>query len=500
MCGIVGLAQVEGEVSVSLYEALLMLQHRGQDAAGMVTLDQDGHFFDRKKNGLVADVFAERHLAKLKGPQGLGHVRYPTAGTDSVREAHPFFVNAPFGIFLVHNGNLTNTKNLRQLAQARQRRHFRTGSDSEVLLALLADEIQQHYATRPDAQKRAALFGGIQGLMRQAQGAYSAIALVDTVGLVAFRDPHGIRPLSLGRRKAACGAYEYAFASETIAFETLGYALVRDIAPGEAVLVDRDGRLHQQQLVPGNLRPCIFEYIYLARPDSRLSQISVYEFQRACGRKLARRVSEMGWDMDVVVPVPDGARPAALEAARRLNLDYGEGLIKNRYVGRTFLMPSQDAREKSVKRKLNANPAVLKGRNILLIDDSIVRGTTMRKIIDLCRNAGATKVYVASASPPVRYPSIYGVDLPTQQEFVAANLKIAEICDELDADGLLYQSLEDLLACGQELNPTIQGFEDSVFSGSYIGAEVDAAYLKDLAQNRGAGRSVQRRLPLNAAC
>lgn len=496
MCGIVGLAQVEGDVSVSLYEAMLMLQHRGQDAAGMVTLGDDGHFSERKKNGLVADVFAQRHLAKLKGTQGLGHVRYPTAGTDSAREAQPFFVNAPFGIFLVHNGNLTNTKDLRQLAQARQRRHFRTASDTEVLLALLADEIQQHYAVSPGSRKRAAMFAGIQGLMKQAHGAYSAIALVDTVGLVGFRDPHGIRPLSLGQRKTASGKYEYAFASETIAFEALGYELVRDIEPGEAMLIDRDGNLHKKQLVPSRLRPCIFEYIYLARPDSRLSDISVYEFQKACGRKLASRVAEMGWDIDVIVPVPDGARPAAMEAARRLNLDYGEGLIKNRYVGRTFIMPNQDAREKSVKRKLNANPAVLKGRNILLIDDSIVRGTTMRKIIDLCRSAGSTKVYVASASPPVRYPNIYGVDLPTRQEFVAADLEVSEICEELGADGLLYQSLEDLRACGHELNPNIDGFEDSVFSGTYLEAQVDAAYLEDLAQNRGAGREVQRRLPL----
>ena len=496
MCGIVGLALDQGAVAVSLYEALLMLQHRGQDAAGMVTLNQ-GQFFERKKNGLVSDVFGQRHFPRLPGPMGLGHVRYPTAGTLSAREAQPFFVGAPFGIFLVHNGNLTNTAELRLLAQTRQRRHFRTSSDTEVLLATLADEILAHYADNPDARKIEATFGGLSRLMKRAEGAYSALALIDSVGLVGFRDANGIRPLALGHRVGVSGRDEYALASETIAFEALGFETVRDIAPGEAVVIDKDGVLHSRQLVEATLRPCVFEYIYLARPDSVQSGISVYEFQKACGRKLAAQIKDSGWDIDVIVPVPDGARPAAMEAGRQLNIDYGEGLIKNRYVGRTFIMPTQDAREKSVRRKLNANPAVLKGRNVLLIDDSIVRGTTMRKIIDLCRTGGASKVYVASASPPVRYPNVYGVDLPTCDEFVADTLSIAEIREELGADGLIYQSLEDLTACGHELSATFEGFEDSVFSGTYLHAGVDRAYLEGLAnQGRGAARSVQRRLPL----
>ena len=472
-----------------------MLQHRGQDAAGIVTL-ANGQFHERKKNGLVTDVFSQRHIDKLTGNHGLGHVRYPTAGTPSAREAQPFFTNAPFGIFLVHNGNLTNTEALRALTQTRQRRHFRTGSDTEVLLALLADEVQQYFTANPEARKREALFGGLTGLMKEAKGSYSALALIDSVGLVAFRDPYGVRPLSLGQRPGRAGGMDYAFASESIAFEALGYDLVRDVAPGEAILIDHEGKMHSQQLMPGCLRPCIFEYIYLARPDSRLSGVSVYEFQRACGHKLAEQVRRKDWAIDVVVPVPDGARPAAMEAARCLSLDYGEGLIKNRYVGRTFIMPDQDARERSVRRKLNANPAVLKGRNILLVDDSIVRGTTMRKIIDLCRQAGATRVYVASASPPLRYPNVYGVDLPTRDEFVASGLNLEEICEELGADGLLYQSLDDLRACGQELNPAIEAFEDSVFSGAYLDASVDDIYLQNLAKARGARRAVQRRLPL----
>ena len=505
MCGIVGLALHPNDPShggsaaaLSLYEALLMLQHRGQDAAGMVTLDKN-QFYERKKNGLVSDVFGQQHFPRLPGLMGLGHVRYPTAGSLSAREAQPFFVGAPFGIFLVHNGNLTNTAALRLLAQTRQRRHFRTGSDTEVLLASLADEIQAHYSEHPEARKIEATFGGIGRLMAHAEGAYSALALMDTVGLVGFRDPHGIRPLSIGYKKTKSGHLDYALASETIAFETLGFTALRDVAPGEAVVIDRQGQLHSRQLAPARLRPCVFEYIYLARPDSVQSGISVYEFQKACGRKLAQQIRDSGWDVDVIVPVPDGARPAAMEAARQLSIDYGEGLIKNRYVGRTFIMPTQDAREKSVRRKLNANPAVLKGRKILLIDDSIVRGTTMRKIINLCRNAGATHVYVASASPPVRFPNVYGVDLPTVEEFVAADLEIADIGAELGADGLLYQTLEDLIACGRELNPALEGFEDSVFSGIYLHKGVDAAYLSGLAtQGRGARRSVQRRLPLPA--
>ncbi len=495
MCGIVGLALSEDAAAPRLYEALLMLQHRGQDAAGMVTL-AGNQFHERKKNGLVSDVFAQRHLGKLPGALGLGHVRYPTAGTLSAREAQPFFVNAPFGIFLVHNGNLTNAAALRALAQTRQRRHFRTTSDTEALLALLADEIQLHYTAYPKARKHDAIFGGLTALMARATGTYAALALIDTVGLVAFRDPYGVRPLSLGRRLTAAGNWDYAFASEPIAFEALGFDLVRDVAPGEAILIDKEGGMRAEQLAEGSLKPCIFEYIYLARPDSRLSGISVYEFQRACGHKLAERVRKQPWEIDVVVPVPDGARPAAMEVARRLGVDYGEGLIKNRYVGRTFLMPDQVSREKSVKRKLNANPAVLKDRRILLIDDSIVRGTTMRKIIYLCRAAGARRVYVASASPPVRHPNVYGVDLPSRHEFVAAYLTEAEICEELDADGLIYQTLADLRACGSELNPAIGDFEDSVFSENYLPGSVDAAYLQELQTGRGAGRQVQGRLRL----
>eukprot|EP00887_Chlorella_sp_A99_P005217 scaffold1.g5217.t1 len=439
MCGIIGVFKHEGEANVELYEGLLMLQHRGQDSAGMVTTNGQ-KFFEYKSNGLVKDVFnSQDKLDKLRGAVGIGHVRYPTAGTASAQEAQPFFVNSPLGIYLIHNGNLTNTDQLRTLLNSSTsyfNRHLRTDSDSEVLLNVLADEIHRAHqrclledACDPNRVKRDLVFEAGAATMQLLKGAYSCIALVKGVGLVAFRDPHGIRPLVLGRRAGRRGEQEYCVASEDCAFGPIGYERVRDIAPGEMVIITEEGNLVSKQVAePQRAAPCIFEYIYLARPDSVLNDIPVYNFQLGLGTRLARRIKERGWDVDLVCPVPDGSRPAAIQISAELGLPYREGLVKNRYVGRTFIMPDQRLREMSVRRKLNAMPVVFAGKSVLLVDDSIVRGTTMSQIVDMVRRAGARKVYLASASPPVRYPNVYGVDLPTRTEFVAHGLDEEEIC------------------------------------------------------------------------
>lgn len=500
MCGIIGVFKHEGEANVELYEGLLMLQHRGQDSAGMVTTNGQ-KFFEYKSNGLVKDVFnSQDKLDKLRGAVGIGHVRYPTAGTASAQEAQPFFVNSPLGIYLIHNGNLTNTDQLRTLLNSSTsyfNRHLRTDSDSEVLLNVLADEIHRAHqrclledACDPNRVKRDLVFEAGAATMQLLKGAYSCIALVKGVGLVAFRDPHGIRPLVLGRRAGRRGE-EYCVASEDCAFGPIGYERVRDIAPGEMVIITEEGNLVSKQVAePQRAAPCIFEYIYLARPDSVLNDIPVYNFQLGLGTRLARRIKERGWDVDLVCPVPDGSRPAAIQISAELGLPYREGLVKNRYVGRTFIMPDQRLREMSVRRKLNAMPVVFAGKSVLLVDDSIVRGTTMSQIVDMVRRAGARKVYLASASPPVRYPNVYGVDLPTRTEFVAHGLDEEEICKVLGADGLIYQSVEDLVGCGRELNPALQEFDDSCFTGKYVTGDINEAYMRNLEeQGRGRGRS-----------
>ncbi|KAK9789949.1 hypothetical protein WJX73_008712 [Symbiochloris irregularis] len=489
-CGILGIFKHQGDASAEIYEGLLMLQHRGQDSAGMVTTDGE-RFREHKDNGLVREVFQkQRTLSNLAGSSGIGHVRYPTAGSLTAQEAQPFFVNSPLGIYLIHNGNLTNPEPLRARLSSSQSyfsRHLRTESDSEVLLNIWADEIHrahQRYqssgGTDPGAKKADFVLEAGEAMMKLLEGAYSCISLVKDVGLVAFRDPHGIRPLVLGKRHSRHGD-EWCVASEDCAFGPIGFERVRDVQPGEMIIIDKNGQLTSRQCARGGwVCPCIFEYIYLARPDSVLNNISVYNFQLGLGTRLARRILDTQWKIDCVVPVPDGSRPAAIQISAVLGLPYREGLVKNRYVGRTFIMPDQRIRELSVRRKLNAMPTVFAGKNVLLVDDSIVRGTTMRQIVGMVRKAGAKKVYLASASPPVRWPNVYGVDMPTRKEFVACDLDENQICQVLGADGLLYQTLEDLLSVGQELNPAVRNFEASCFTGKYITAGVDSDYLAGL--------------------
>jgi amidophosphoribosyltransferase len=502
MCGIIGVYKSEGPANVEIYEGLLMLQHRGQDSAGVVTTDYD-KFFEFKANGLVKDVFSSQStLDKLVGSTGIGHVRYPTAGSSSAQEAQPFFVNSPLGIYLIHNGNLTNTAALRGALESSTsffNRHLRTSSDSEVLLNVLADEIHRAHqrclaeeSCDPNTTKQSLVFEAGEATMRMLEGAYSCICLVKGVGLVAFRDPHGIRPLVLGRRRNAEGAHDWCVASEDCAFGPIGFERVRDVRPGEMLVITDEGELVSRQCVPAAApAPCIFEYIYLSRPDSVLNDIPVYTFQLGLGTRLAAAIQARGWDIDLVCPVPDGSRPAAIQISAELALPYREGLVKNRYVGRTFIMPDQRMREVSVRRKLNAMPAVFAGKSVLLVDDSIVRGTTMSQIVDMVRRAGAAKVYLASASPPVRYPNVYGVDMPSRQEFVAHGLSEDEICAVLGADGLVYQTVEDLVAVGKELNPAIERFDDSCFTGRYVTGGIDEEYLRVLEES-GRGKSRKR--------
>lgn len=504
MCGIIGIFKTEGNANVELYEGLLMLQHRGQDSAGMVTTDWT-KFKEYKANGLVKDVFQDQKtLDKLQGSVGIGHVRYPTAGSASAQEAQPFFVNSPLGIYLIHNGNLTNTEELRDMLESSDsffNRHMRTDSDSEVLLNILADEIHRAHQRcvrdgkhDPNDLKLKFLLEAGESTMKLLRGAYSCITLVKGVGLMAFRDPHGIRPLVLGRRPGTDGD-DWCIASEDCAFGPIGFERVRDVRPGEMVVITPDGKLVSHQCVEGETNPCIFEYIYLARPDSVLNNIPVYNFQLGLGTRLADRIRQKGWDIDVVVPVPDGSRPSAIQVSSELGLPYREGLVKNRYVGRTFIMPTQKLREMSVRRKLNAMPAVFEGKKVLLIDDSIVRGTTMRQIVDMVRRAGAKKVYLASASPPVKYPNVYGVDMPTRKEFVAHDLTVEDVRQVLGADGLVYQDLEDMISVGKDINPNIRRFDASCFNGEYVTGDIDDQYLEVLEQTgRGATRTRGARL------
>jgi amidophosphoribosyltransferase len=478
MCGIIGIQTQSTPVFPELYDGLLMLQHRGQDAAGIVTFDQK-KFHEKKEEGLVKDVFKQNDALNLTGNMGLGHVRYPTAGTLSVKEAQPFFVNAPFGIFLVHNGNLTNTQFLRKKLQNKYRRHLRTESDSEILLNVFSDQIYNTFKNNESISNEDAVFEGAKKTINKIKGAYSVLTVIDKVGLFGFRDPFAIRPLVLGKRTTSKGD-EYALASEDVAFIPLGFEKIRDIKPGEAVLITPAGQLIERQLVKGQLSPCIFEYVYLARPDSMLDNISVYKTQLRLGQKLAKQIKESNLEIDSIIPVPDSARPVALELSKETGIKYREGLVKNRYVGRTFIMPGQELREKSVKRKLNTIPLEFKNRNILLVDDSIVRGTTMRKIIEMCRKAGANKVYVASAAPPVRYSNVYGIDMPTKKELLAAGLTIPEIEKAIGADKLFYQKLEDLIDAAHQGNKEITIFEDSCFSGNYITNDITPEYLEEL--------------------
>lgn len=485
MCGIVGM--VGGvEVAPILHEALNILQHRGQDAAGILT-DDEGHFHLRRGNGLVRDVFPPGSLDTLRGRVGLGHVRYPTAGTTDASEAQPFTTNAPYGIGLVHNGNLTNAEALRTLLFREDRRHLNTLSDSEVLLNVLAHELQVHGGMDLAARE---VFAAVATLHRRCHGAYAALALIAGVGLLAFRDPYGIRPLVWGVREQG-GRREHLFASESVALDVLGFRLVRDLAPGEAVLVSPDGSaVHEICALATQRAPCLFEYVYLARPDSLIEGVSVHKARLRMGERLAEKILRVGFprDIDVVIPIPDTSRMSALQLANCLGLKYREGFIKNRYVGRTFIMPEQDLRRRSVRRKLNPIALEFQGRNVLLVDDSIVRGTTSREIVAMARQAGARKVYFASAAPPVRYPNVYGIDMPAREELVAADRSEEDVARFIGADALIYQDLADLIEAVRAGNPALERFEDSCFSGRYVTGDVTPDYLEDLARTRRGGK------------
>ena len=483
MCGIVGIVS-NHSVNEQIYDALTAVQHRGQDAAGMTTTDGK-ILYSRKDNGLVRDVFQQHHMQTLVGNVGIGHVRYPTAGSASSAEAQPMYVNSPYGITLAHNGNLTNAESLQaELFQA-DLRHLNTKSDSEVLLNVFAHELQRQHAHQPDPDD---IFAAVEGVHRRCRGAYAAIAMIIGSGIVGFRDPCGIRPLIFGRREYD-GGFEYMIASESVALDILGFEIVRDVAPGEAVYVDNHGELHTRVCTKDTkLTPCIFEYVYLARPDSILDDVSVYKSRLRQGDLLAQRILKryLGnqHDIDVVVPIPDTGRTAALPLAHQLDVKYREGFIKNRYIGRTFIMPGQSQRRKSVRQKLNIIELEFKGKNVLLVDDSIVRGTTIQQIIRMARNAGANKVYVASAAPAVRHPNVYGIDMPVRDELVAHERTEDEIATLIGADWLVYQTIEDLVMSAKEGNPVIESFECSVFDGKYVTGDIDEVYLERLSLAR----------------
>jgi amidophosphoribosyltransferase len=490
MCGIVGIVG-NSAVAPSLYDALTMLQHRGQDAAGIATLEGQ-QIRLHKDSGLVRDVFGPAEMKRLKGRVGIGHVRYPTAGMDDSSEAQPFYVNSPYGITLGHNGNLINTEELTQELFDSDRRHLNTRSDSEVLLNILAHSLQNQNSS---ILSPADIFDAVDEVYSRCRGAYSAIALVSGHGLLAFRDPFGIRPMVLGYRDNSKGR-EFVVASESVALDALGFELIRDVKPGEAVFITLDGELHSRvSSLARELTPCIFEFVYFARPDSLLDDISVYKARLRMGQALARKILRERPDhgIDVVIPVPDTSRTAALPLAYDLDVKYREGFIKNRYIGRTFIMPGQKARKKSVKQKLNAIDLEFRNKNVLIVDDSIVRGTTSKKIIQMAREAGARKVYFASASPPVRYPNIYGIDMPAPSELVASGREIAEIEKSLGADWLIYQDLDDLIEACREGNEKILRFDTSCFSAEYV-TGVKEGYLEKLELQRSDKARKKRRI------
>jgi amidophosphoribosyltransferase len=479
MCGIAGIVSQGPVVSSDLFDALTMLQHRGQDAAGIIT-NEAHRLYLRKENGLVRDVFnSDEHMLQLRGNMGIGHVRYPTAGRATSAEAQPFYTNTPFGISLSHNGNLTNAEELKQELFLQDRRHLNTESDSEVLLNVFAHELLQRGVLRltPDD-----IFAAVSGVHQRCRGAYACVALITGYGVVGFRDPFGIRPAVYGVRETAKGP-DYMIASESVALDALGYEKIGDIAPGEAVLITLDGKLHKRQCAANPIySPCIFEHIYLARPDSVMDKIYVYKARLRMGVKLAEKILR-DWpdhDIDVVIPIPDTSRVAGAELAMRLGVHYREGFVKNRYIGRTFIMPGQAQRKKSVRQKLNPVDLEFRGKNVLLVDDSIVRGTTSREIIDMARESGAKKVYFASASPPVRYPNVYGIDMPTSSELLAHGRSVDQLEKLLGADRLIYQDLPDLVEAVRAGNPNITRFDCSVFTGDYITQDVTTEYLNQL--------------------
>ena len=495
MCGIIGIVG-KNPVNQLLYDGLLVLQHRGQDAAGIVTCDGNT-FHMHKSNGLVKDVFQTRHMRSLIGHAGIAHVRYPTAGSSSAAEAQPFYVNSPFGIVLGHNGNLTNSAQLKQEMFRQDLRHINTSSDSEVLLNVLAHEVEK--TSQNAALNTDMVFDAVAGVHRRCKGAYAVVAMIANFGLLAFRDPFGIRPLVIGKSESEKGI-EYIVASESVALDVLGFQLIRDIAPGEAVFIDMEGNLFSRQCAENpKLTPCIFEYVYLARPDSVIDGVSVYQTRLDMGTSLAEKIKREWPDIkiDVVIPIPDTSRPSALQVGITLGLDYREGFIKNRYIGRTFIMPGQALRKKSVRQKLNPIGIEFKGKNVLLVDDSIVRGTTSQQIVQMARDAGANKVYFASAAPPVRYPNVYGIDMPSRDELLATDRTDDEICKEIGADALIYQDLDALVRDIGLSNSEIKAFDCSCFDGKYVTGDIDEAYLANIEAARGDVN--QQKKPANAS-
>ena len=477
MCGIVGIV-AKSYVNQEIYDALTFLQHRGQDAAGIVTC-HDGRFFLRKDNGLVRDVFRTRHMRRLVGNMGIGHVRYPTAGSASAAEAQPFYVNSPYGIALAHNGNLTNTVELSKSIFKSDLRHINTNSDSEVLLNVFAHELQRLGQLVPSEED---IFYVVRQLHRRCLGGYAVIAMITGIGIMGMRDPFGIRPLCYGKRESAQGT-EYMVASESVALDSAGYTMVRDLAPGECIYITEAGEVFTRQCAETPvLSPCLFEYVYLARPDSVMDGISVYKARLKMGEYLADQILR-DWpdhDIDVVIPIPDTSRTSAVELANKLGVKLREGYIKNRYIGRTFIMPGQTQRQKSVRQKLNPIELEFRGKNVLLVDDSIVRGTTSTLIIEMAREMGAKKVYFASAAPAVRFPNVYGIDMPSVDELVAHGRTDAEVGDMIGADRMIYQDLEDLIRSTQGGGSDIASFDCSVFDGNYVTGDIDDVYLAGL--------------------
>ncbi len=475
MCGIAGIIAHQN-VNHDLYDALTVLQHRGQDAAGIVTCE-DGRFYLRKENGLARDVFSTDQMLRLRGNMGIAHVRYPTAGCTSSAEAQPFYVNSPFGITLAHNGNLTNTEQLKQELYIEDQRHINTGSDSEILLNVFAHELQQLGKLRitPDD-----VFAAVTQVYKRCRGAYAVVAMISGFGILAFRDPNGIRPLVFGSRSSEQGD-DVMVASENVALDVLDFEMIRDVEPGEAIFIENSGKIHTKTCADKTDHcPCIFEYVYFARPDSIIDDISVYKARLRMGDRLADKILKE-WpdhDIDVVIPIPDTSRTAALQMAHGLGVKFREGFMKNRYIGRTFIMPGQQKRKKSVKQKLNAISLEFEGKNVLLVDDSIVRGTTSEQIIQMARDAGAKNVYLASAAPPVRYPNVYGIDMPAAVELIAHNRSEEDIRMAIGADKLFYQDLDDLVDAVRKGNPSIEHFDTSCFSSEYITGDIDEEYLK----------------------
>jgi amidophosphoribosyltransferase len=504
MCGILGVV-AKGPVNQLLYDGLLLLQHRGQDAAGIVTSEHK-QFHMHKGPGLVRDVFRTRNMRNLGGEMGVAHCRYPTAGSAfNTAEAQPFYVNSPFGIVLGHNGNLTNSDALKQDMFRQDLRHINTNSDSEVLLNVLAHELE--IAAKGQKLDPEAIFTAVANVHRRVRGAYAVVAMIAGYGVLAFRDPFGIRPLVFGTSDTKTGK-EYLVASESVALTAFGFELVRDVAPGEAIFMDEGGHFHSRQCAANpQLYPCIFEYVYLARPDSVMDGVSVYESRLHMGRQLAAKIKRTMPDLqiDVVIPVPDTSRPSAMELAHGLDVTYREGFIRNRYIGRTFIMPGQAIRKKSVRQKLSVTGLEFKGRNVLIVDDSIVRGTTSREIVQMAREAGANKVYFASAAPPVRFPNVYGIDMPTREELIATGRDEAAIAREIGADAVIYQDLDALKAAVRAVNPKLAHFECSCFDGVYVTGDVTPDYLASVERQRHAGRqenedeNEQGQLDLNAA-